>query len=513
MKQQYSIFYFISSFFLILTTTTFAQNILSLEDSLVFLQAAEMPIAEPQYTFSYTGNMLDLNYELTEQEKPSKNSQQIGDKETTSKLLEELDKRPDDVQLARNIASKYKAANDLSNYRTYLEYAYKQCFKKYKQHQDSFEIVSDLVSLLQEGENVQGVLSILNQYVMDNPKDVRGLAHFALHLSIQGEVQKARHFIEQAYLVDSKYSETYLAAMMCEFTNVLIQISTSMNTPQEDKSNAIKNILITDDFFKKAIANDGPPAAQMSLDAAQIFAIFYRTILSVMDKKISKEVIHITPSQADESLLRTIEKRAKKQLKTKVKNTTFAYQTLCIIEMLRGKTNRAVDIFNNSGSVLESNVDLLRLLSLGYFLQLDYDNAILYLEKVLVIQPNPVDFYTLGRFYSSQNQLEKAYQIFDKTENLNPLDRKSACAKAVIHLKKGEFNKAFDLIDAYPSYLKDDINAFHLNYFTALVTLAQGNKNDAFKRLKAIHAQSEYKEDAEKLLAHFFKPEEEEKKK
>lgn len=115
----------------------------------------------------------------------------------------------------------------------------------------------------------------------------------------------------------------------------------------------------------------------------------------------------------------------------------------------------------------------------------------------------------IAEFYSTQNQLEKVYQFFDKTANLNPLDRKFACTKAAIHLKKGEFNKAFNLIDAYPSYLKDDINAFHLNYFTALVTLAQGNKNDAFKRLKAIHAQSKYKKDAEKLLAHFFKPEKE----
>jgi len=497
MNQQYSLAYLISAFFFF-TTTTFAQNILSLEDSIVFRACAEMPMAEPHYTFSYTGDMLDLEYEFITKKKKA-----------TSELLEELDKTPNDVQLAMDIAYNYKAANDLSNYRTYFEYAYKQCFKKYEQYPDSFKIVEDLVILLQEGQNTQGVLSVLNQYVMNKPKDVRGLAQFALHLSVQGEIEKARHFIEQAYLLDSQYPEIYLSAMMCEFTNILIQISTSMASPQKDKSKAIKSILIKDDFFKKAIANDGPPAAQMGLDAAQIFAVFYRTILGVMDQEISKEVINISPSPVDESLLREIEKRAKKQLKSNVKNTQFAYQTLCIIEILRGNTKRAVDAFESSGPVLEKNADLLRLLSLSYFLKLDYDNAILYLEKVLVIQPNTLDSYALGRFYSDQNQLEKAYQIFDQTEKLNPLDRKAACAKAAIHLKKGAFNKAFDLIDAYPNYLKDDINAFHLNYFTALVTLAKGNKNDAFKRLKAIHAQSEYKEDAEKLLAHFFKTVEE----
>lgn len=105
-------------------------------------------------------------------------------------------------------------------------------------------------------------------------------------------------------------------------------------------------------------------------------------------------------------------------------------------------------------------------------------------------------------------EFKKVYQVFDQTQKLNLLDRKSICAKAAIHIKQGAFNKAFNLINTYPSYLKDDTNAFHLNYFTALVTLAQGNKNDAFKRLKAIHAQSKYKANAEKLLAHFFKEEE-----
>lgn len=107
-------------------------------------------------------------------------------------------------------------------------------------------------------------------------------------------------------------------------------------------------------------------------------------------------------------------------------------------------------------------------------------------------------------------KFDRAYQHFDQSSNVNLLYRSSACTKAAIHIKHGEFHKASDLINAYPNYLKDDINAFQLNYFTALVTLARGNKNDAFKRLKAIHAQSVYKEDAEKLLAHFFKAAEEE---
>ena len=68
MPQQRSIFYFMSSFFLLLTTTIFAQNIRTSEDSLLFMQCAKIPMAEPHYTFSYTGNILDLDYESLEKD-------------------------------------------------------------------------------------------------------------------------------------------------------------------------------------------------------------------------------------------------------------------------------------------------------------------------------------------------------------------------------------------------------------------------------------------------------------
>jgi hypothetical protein len=92
----------------------------------------------------------------------------------------------------------------------------------------------------------------------------------------------------------------------------------------------------------------------------------------------------------------------------------------------------------------------------------------------------------------------------------NCLDRRTTCIEVSLLLKNGAFHQAFNLIELCPNYLKDDINAFHLHYFTALVTLVQGNRNDAFKRLKAIHAQSKYKTNAERLLSHFFKSEEKE---
>lgn len=500
MNDQTSIFYLIGCFFLLITNTTKAQHIQTAEDSLIFKECAKMPMAASEYNFSYSEQMLNLEYQLKqEEEKP------------LSVLLEELDQTPDNVLLAKRIAFNYKKNNDLTNYTTYIEYAYKQCLKQYEQYPDSFEIVLELSRiLLLEAQYTHLVFDLLNKYTIAKPKDVRGLTQFALLLSTRGNIKKARHLTEKAYSIDSSYAGVYLSAMICEFTNIILQMNSSMASYPEDKNKVIQNICVDDRFLKKAITNNNSVAAQMSLDAVNIFAIFYKTVLKTLDKEISKEVIRISPNSKDKKVLRAIEKRAKKQLKSKVKNKLFAYQTLCIIETLRGNRKKAVDIFEKSGPVLQKNTDVLRFLSLGYFLVLDYNNAILYLEKVLAIQTGLEDLYTLGRFYSKKNDLEKAYQIFDQTEKRYPSDRKATCAKAAIHIQEGNFEKAFELIDAYPDHLKDDINAFHVNYFTALTTLIKGNKNDAFKRLKAIHAQSEYKENAAALLAHFFKAVEEE---
>jgi hypothetical protein len=56
--------------------------------------------------------------------------------------------------------------------------------------------------------------------------------------------------------------------------------------------------------------------------------------------------------------------------------------------------------------------------------------------------------------------------------------------------------------------MTDNIEAFHIIYFKAVCTLAEVDMNEDYQRLKAIDAEIDYKKDADKLLAHFFKPDE-----
>lgn len=479
------------------TTSVCGQVIITLEDSLLFKQCATLPITTPNYTFSYPTNRRYWEDEFVKEEK-----------QAITELLKAFEKSPTDHQLAISIARNYQSVRDTSKYKTYLTYAYQQCLQQYKQFPDSFEIVRNLVHVLEEEQNFQEAVTLLNQYVAKHSKDIRALTQYALQLSNHGAIQKARFVLEEAYLLAPKHSEIYFAAMIVEFNNVILQVKKLASCPKPPlkKINAIS---IEDKFFKKAIANQRVTSAEVGLDAANIFAIFHRTILKVPNKKIGKENIAITLTPSDAKLLRKIERSVQKQLQSSIKIPAFVYPTLCVIKILQGKTNDAVQVFKNSGSILAQNTDLLRLLALSYCLQLDYDNAILFLRKTISIVPNSLDLYTLGCLYVYQNQLEKACNIFDQARNINPLNKKNVCAKAAIYIQQGDFEKAYNLVDSYPSFLKDDIDSFHLNYFTALLSLTKGNKNDAFKRLKAIHAQSEYKENAKKLLAHFFKAEEE----
>jgi len=489
---------FILSIPLILSHNLFAQNIKTAKDTAVFIDCSQMPAAAPQYTLSFTAKDLELDFEKKDDKKEPKESLDL--------LLDKLEKDPTNVQVAMDITDSYRIANDEKNYFRYLEHTFNSAKKAYVDHADSFEIANQFVQVLQETQNREGVLIIWNEYVMNKPKDIRGLTQFAIQLAVQGQVEKAQHFTEEAYKIDSKNAEVYLAAMMCEFTNTLMQFSAIMQSGKSETENkeAIDNISIKEDFFKKAIDNNAPVAAQMSKDATQIFLIFYRTILSAIDNNIGEKKVKLSPNKSDSKTLKDIEKRNKKLIQSKAKNLYFPYKVLCTAEILKGNPAKAAEYWKNSGEFLEKDTDILRLLSFAHFLDLDFPKAISYLEKKLEVANGYDDSYALGRFHVYMNELDKAFDVFGATMPLNPADRRAICARMSILIKKHKFEEAAAIMDNFTNEETDNIDAYHANYFKAIATLIQGDKNDAFKRLKAIHAQSDYKKDADKLLEHFF---------
>ena len=498
MHQNRSIFALIIVLFI--GTNCLAQKIKTAKDTAFFIDCTQMPAAAPQYTLSFGGSALDLEYEIEEQEDK---------KESIEVLLQKLEDDPTDVSTALLIAAHYQEVIDEKNYRTYMEYAFNHAKKKYLEHPDSFDITAQFVSILQKVQNMEGVLAVWNEFVMAQPKEVRGLTQFAIQLAIQGQLEKARHFTKQAYEIAPQNPEVYIAAMMCEFTNVILQLSEVIEMKGDDAAQqaAIDNIRIDNTFFDTAIKDSGVPAAQMAKDAAQMLVIFYRTILAAVEqgKDIGEEKISISPNASDAKIIKGMEKRYKKQLKSKAKNLYFAYKVLTTIEIIKGNESKAVDYWKKSDKFLAKDADILRLLSFAHFLDLDFANAILYLEKKLAAQSDYDDFYALGRFYVYQGQLAKAYEVFGATMQLNPADRRAICARISILLRQNKFEEAAALMDDFPSTETDDINAYHLNYFKAVLTLARGEEADAFKRLKSIPVDSDYKEDADKLLAYFFK--------
>jgi Flp pilus assembly protein TadD len=489
---------FILSIALINSNKLFAQNIKTAKDTAVFIDCTQMPAAAPQYTLSFTAKDLELDFE----EEDSKNEP----KESLDILLEKLEKDPTDVEIAMNITNLYRIANDEKNYFLYLEHTFNSAKKAYIKRPDSFEIANQFTQVLQETQNIEGVLIIWNEYVTNKPKDIRGFTQLAIQLAVQGQVEKAQYFTEQAYQIDPQNTGVYIAAMMCEFTSTLMQCSAIMQSGKDkiENKNAINKIIINKNFFKKAIDNGAPIAAQMSKDATQIFVIFYRTILSAMDNNIGEEKIKLSTNKLDSKLLKEIEKRNKKLIQSKAKNLYFPYKILCTVEILKGNSSKAVDYWKNSGKFLKKDTDILRLLSFSHFLNMDFANAISYLEKKLDLSKEYDDSYALGRFYAYMEDLDKAFDVFGATMPLNPADRRAICARMSILIKKNNFEEAAAIMNNFTSEETDNIEAYHANYFKAVATLIQGDKNDAFKRLKAIHAESDYKKDADKLLAHFF---------
>lgn len=475
-----------------------AQTIKTAKDSAIFIQCAKLPKAVGEYNLAYTARSFDLNYIAP------KNSNE----KSLEELLSHLNDNPKHVNTSLNILYKYKALGDQTNYETYLNYTYKQAVDAYQLFPDSFELAETLIQLFNEGQNRAAGLAVLEDYIKKHPKDVRGLTQLALTISLTGQLDKAKELTRKAYEIAPKNHLVYFAAMMCELANILQQLGPII-TQKEISRKALNKVAPDPTLFKLGLLNGDPIVAQMGLDIANLFVIYYRTISVSLDKEVGKEEITISPIASDEKMLKAIEKRAREQIKDQLPNLEAAYKILCFVEILRNHKKKAAEHWKTSGKFLEKNDDIPRFISLLYLFQLDFENAIVYTKKVLAIAPNYNDYYVLGRLYSYQKNWEKAYDAFETTRTFFPSDHLAVCAKVATRIHQHQFSAAFQLLEGYSSEITDNIDAHHINYFTALATLAHGNKNDAFKRLKAIHAQSEYKKDAEQLLAHFFKPAEE----
>lgn len=479
----------------LLALSSTAQTIKTAKDSAIFIECAKLPKATGEYNLGYTMSSFDLNVLMPETKKEEK---------PLNELLIELEKNPQNIATSLQVLSKYKGLKDQTNYETYLRYTYKQATNTYQLFPDSFELVEYLMQISNEGQNKTAALSVLEDYVEKHPKDVRGLTFLALDIAFTGELERAKQLTQQAYELEPNNHRTYFAAAICELANILHQLESILTQREIDKK-ALNRVAPDPAFFRTGILNGNPVIAQMGLDISNLFAIFYRTISISLDKNIGKEIINISPTVTDEKMLKAIEKRAKKQLGSNIVNLEYAHKTLCLVEIFRGHREKAAKYWTNSSVFLQNNSNIPRLISLLHLFQLEFDQAIDYTQKVLDIAPNYNDQYVLGRLYSYQGSWEKAYDAFEVARIYYPSDQMAVCAKVSTRINQRQFKDGFSLLEGYSNEIRDNINLHHINYFTALATLAEGDKNDAFKRLKAIHAKSEYKTDADKLLAYFFK--------
>ncbi|BDS11801.1 hypothetical protein [Aureispira anguillae] len=236
-------------------------------------------------------------------------------------------------------------------------------------------------------------------------------------------------------------------------------------------------------------------------DSSNFMAIYNKVGLALAQKQLERNFMAISLNSSDKQTLKRIKRNLKKQGRFKSKYSPVVSSLCCAIELLQNHKKKALHYWNLTPN---SNPDLLRLISFFFYLKQDYLKALFYLKQIPPSEQSTKDQYLLGWLTAYQQNWQKAYAIFDNNSSLNSKDDRIQCAKMSILIHQHQFEKAFQLIQNYPSSITDNIYAFHINYYTALATLAQGDMNDAFKRLKSIHAQSQYKTCADRLLTHFF---------
>lgn len=135
-------------------------------------------------------------------------------------------------------------------------------------------------------------------------------------------------------------------------------------------------------------------------------------------------------------------------------------------------------------------------------LVLEYSPSLLLLQHKLHQSNNPTLYYTIGLIYFQHQQPQKAIEYLDHASKKGY--HQALAITPLIYFQNNDYQKASELIQSFSAEEQNNIHCWTFFYLTAVETLINGDKNDAFKRLKAVHAQSPYKDYAEKLLQHFF---------
>ena len=304
-------------FTLFFAQTIVAQSLSTSKDTALFLGMITMPAAAPQFNLVFSANALKSDASAEPKPKIS---------QTDIKSMEDsLEIHPHDIDLILRIADACLNKKDMRNYEVYLQFAFKNAKKAYESYPDSFEVVYDLINVLTKGGNQKGILQVFEQFVMNHPKHAEALSQYAIQLALNGQVEKAYHLVEQAQQIEPSLADIYLAAMICEVSKTMIQLSDIMSKGGSDEQmlESLNALEVDATFFENALAKGAPQSAQKALDASQLILVYYRTVIQAASGNLGKEKIKIKPIKKDLKLLSDIEKRAKSDLKRRQRILIF----------------------------------------------------------------------------------------------------------------------------------------------------------------------------------------------
>lgn len=482
-----------------------AQQLENKKDSSVFIQAVEIPAAAPQYNLVFTAAALDTISKV--QTSTDESAADIIKDPTAAlaALLDSLDQHPSDIPLILSICANYRQQNDQQNYNTYLQYGFKQAMKAYEEHPDRFLVVSELVEVLSEGGNYEAVMQVYERFVMTKPKHVEGLCRYAMQLILQGELEKADHLLQQAQSLEPAYAEIYLAAMMYETSKILMQLSDIMQKGLNDAAmtDALNSMRVESTFLNRAIEQYSSVPAQKALDAAQLFLVYYRTVIKAASGQLGKELIKLTATKEDLKTLNIIEKRAKKALKTKPQNTFFYYKVLTIIQVLEAKTEKAEQYWKQSGSLLKKEKDILRLLSLSHFLNLNFKAAISFLNQKQSVEYSYQDQYALCRIYLFDRQVNQTITRLKDMQSKFPQDYQIVAALAAVYFQQGQLQTGANLIIDFEQQYPKQASQDEFLYFRALASVVLQKKSDTCSILQSIKEGNSYFDSSQKIAKYF----------
>ena len=379
--------------------------------------------------------------------------------------------------------------------------AYEKAMAIHKADPSDFNAQNYLSDILFLIERKQDIVPLWESFVAKNPKSAKGWAKLALFQLVNNNDSAATlKNIEKALSIDAEEPEIYSTAMSLMLKNLLLKAQSSSGD----------NYPISLSFFENAVKKyPKSKLAVFNLDVASTVKLFYDRFFEVAARANNGDKELSLKPAAEKELLRLKKILQRHTSSKQIINKFAAFKCLLLLDVLKGQKESADTNSKAALSILGTDTELLRLMSIICSMKADYEQAAAFMQKALGDIAGPPDLFALARMYYEADSFQESFLLLKKLYNGYPNYYDFIFGIISVKMGEGNFDEACRLLDEMKQYFTPETKIEEHPYFVLFaavcVLINDANNSAALANLQRVaNSEMSWAADAKKLLE-FFK--------